>query len=348
MSRVERDLLRTTPGTGDQPLHVVVRESRGWLSRLLGWLFWLVLLASLGWNGWMYQSQRDYFARSQPPSERFHSGDRLAKDKLAIIKVTGTIMPPVTERVLESIQQAQEDDQVKGVLLAVDSPGGLVTDSHQIYHRLRELTALKPVFVSMGSLAASGGYYISMGAGPEARIFAEPTTWTGSIGVIIPHYEVAALAGQLGIEAAPLKTGEFKDALSPFRKMTDRDREVWEKILDQSFQQFLEVIDLNRSKLDRDQVRTLATGQIYTAKDALENGLVDELGYEDDALDALRKQLGLAQARVVTYEHRPGLLSVALRFVKPAEPVSPWQSLVDSAIPRAMFLSSWPALPRAE
>ncbi|MFN9373505.1 MAG: hypothetical protein ACK6D3_16615 [Planctomycetaceae bacterium] len=132
MSRVERDLLRTTPGTGDQPLHVVVRESRGWLSRLLGWLFWLVLLASLGWNGWMYQSQRDYFARSQPPSERFHSGDRLAKEKLAIIKVTGTIMPPVTERVLESIQQAKEDDQVKGVLLAVDSPGGLVTDSHQI------------------------------------------------------------------------------------------------------------------------------------------------------------------------------------------------------------------------
>jgi protease-4 len=187
-----------------------------------------------------------------------------------------------------------------------------------------------------------------MGAGPEARIFAEPTTWTGSIGVIIPHYEVAGLAGQLGIEAAPLKTGEFKDALSPFRKMTERDREVWEKILDQSFQQFLEVIDLNRSRLDRDQVRTLATGQIYTAKDALENGLVDEMGYEEDALDALRKQLGLTRARVVTYEHRPGLLSVALRFVKATEPVSPWQSLVDSAIPRAMYLSSWPALPRAE
>lgn len=348
MSRVERDLLRTTPGTDDQPLHVVVRESRGWVSRLLGWLFWLLLLISLGWNGWMYQSQRDYFARGEPPSERFHSGDRLAPEKLAIIKVTGTIMTPVTERVLESIQHAKEDDRVKGVLLAVDSPGGLVSDSHQIYHRLRELTALKPVFVSMGSLAASGGYYISMGAGPEARIFAEPTTWTGSIGVIIPHYEVAGLAGQLGIEAAPLKTGEFKDALSPFRKMTERDREVWEKILDQSFQQFLEVIDINRSQLDRDQVRALATGQIYTAKDALENGLVDEMGYEEDALDALRKQLGLTRARVITYEHRPGLLSVALRFVQPAEPVSPWQSLVDSAIPRAMYLSSWPALPRAE
>lgn len=348
MSRVERELLGAAPGTGEQPLHVVVRQERGLLTRLVGWLFWLALLASLAGNAWMYQSQRDYFARSDPPSERFHSGDRLARDKLAIIRVTGTIMPPVTDRVLESIRQAKEDDQVKGVLLAVDSPGGLVTDSHQIYHRLRELTALKPVFVSMGSLAASGGYYVSMGAGPEAKIFAEPTTWTGSIGVIIPHYEVAGLAGQLGVEAIPLKTGEFKDALSPFRKMTDRDREVWGNILDQSFQQFLEVIDLNRSGLDRDQVRALATGQIYTAKDALQNGLVDALGYEEDALDALRRQLGLAQARVVTYEHRPGLLSVALRFVKPAEPVSPWQALLDSAMPRALYLASWPALPRVE
>jgi len=348
MSRVERDLMGAASGTGTQPLHVVVRQERGLFSRLLGWLFWLVLLGSLAVNAWMYQSQRDYFASSDPPSERFHSGEKLAREKLAIIRITGTIMPPVTDRVLESIRQAKEDDLVKGVLLAVDSPGGLVTDSHQIYHRLRELTALKPVFVSMGSLAASGGYYVSMGAGPEAKIFAEPTTWTGSIGVIIPHYEVAGLAGQLGIEAAPLKTGEFKDALSPFRKMTDRDREVWEKILDQSFQQFLEVIDVNRAGLDREQVRALATGQIYTAKDALENGLVDSLGYEEDALDALRKQLGLTQARVVTYEHRPGLLSVALRFVQPTQPVSPWQSLMDSALPRAMYLASWPALPRAE
>ena len=348
MSRIERELLAGGRGTDEQPIHVLVQERRGIVARFLGWLFWLMLLASLGWNFWMYQGYRDYFARSDPPSERFHSGDRTSRDKIAIIRVEGTIMPPVTGRVLESIRQAKEDDQVKGVLLVVDSPGGLVTDSHQIYHRLRELTAFKPVYVSMGSLAASGGYYISMGAGPEAKIFAEPTTWTGSIGVIIPHYEVAGLAGQLGIEAAPLKTGEFKDALSPFRKMTERDREVWEKILDQSFQQFLEVIDLNRSGLDREQVRALATGQIYTAKDALENGLVDALGYEEDALDALRKQLGLTQARVVTYEHRPGLLSVALRFVKPAEPVSPWQSLVDSALPRAMYLSSWPALPRAE
>src|SRR5207248_4028218 len=106
------------------------------------------------------------------------------------------------------IKKAKEDANVKGVLLAVDSPGGTVTDSHKIYHQLKELSEKKPVFVSMGSLAASGGYFVAMGAGTQAKIYAEPTTWTGSIGVIIPHYEVTELAEKAGIKALPLKTGE--------------------------------------------------------------------------------------------------------------------------------------------
>jgi protease-4 len=178
-----------------------------------------------------------------------------------------------------------------------------------------------------------------MGAGPESRIFAEPTTWTGSIGVIIPHYEVVGLAEKLGVEAAPLKTGEFKDALSPFRPMTDRDKEVWGNILNQAFEQFVEVIDQGRPKLDAEQVRALATGQIYTAKDARENGLVDELGYEEDALDALQKKTGLADPKVIEYES-PSPVWTWLIGLSPRPAASPWPLGWEGGTPRALYLFS--------
>lgn len=329
-------------GSKNQPLHVIITQPApsafGWFRSAL---VPVALLASLGANIWMFDQYQQYFADRNGPSESYHSGDKLARDKLAIIKVTGTIMPPFSGRVLAAIKKAKDDDRVKGILLSVDSPGGLVTDSHQIYHKLRELSVLKPVVVSMGSMAASGGYYVSMGAGPEARIFAEPTTWTGSIGVIIPHYEVTGLASQLGVEAAPLKTGEFKDALSPFRPMTDRDREVWNAILDQSFQQFIDVIDVNRPALDREKVRQLATGQIYTASDALQNGLIDAIGYEEDALDELKKKAGLSRARVVSYSHATGVLDLLLSSAQAPDRSSQWQTLFNASVPRAMYFCSW-------
>ena len=329
-------------GTRGQPLHVVVvPPPTSGLSWFRSALLPLALVASIGANFWMYSQNREYFAAESGPAERYHSGDKYALDKFAVIQVSGTIMPPFSGRVLEAIKQAKTDDRVKGVLLAVDSPGGFVADSHQIYHRLRELSVLKPVVVSMGSLAASGGYYVAMGAGPEAKIFAEPTTWTGSIGVIIPHYEVAGLAEKLGIEASPLKTGEFKDALSPFRPMTDRDREVWNAILDQSFQQFLDVIHDNRTGLERERVQELATGQIYTASDALRNGLIDAIGYEEDALDELKKRAGLTKARVVTYAHPTSIVDLLLGSASAAESNAGWQKLLDAGVPRAMYLASW-------
>ena len=102
-------------------------------------------------------------------------------------------------------------------LLVIDSPGGLVTDSHQIYHRLQKLQKEKPVNVQMKRMAASGGYYIAMGAGPKAKIFAEPTTWTGSIGVILPRYDFSKIAEQYGVASDPIKTGPYKDSLNPLR-----------------------------------------------------------------------------------------------------------------------------------
>ncbi|MBM4075713.1 MAG: S49 family peptidase, partial [Planctomycetes bacterium] len=184
------------------------------------WRSWAVrmLMAALGFsimlNFGFYSAYQEYFSKTEPPIERYHSGSKTSEDKVALIKAEGTIMPPFTERLIDQIKHAGKDDSVKGIVLQIDSPGGLVADSHEIYHRLKQIK--KPIYVQMKRLAASGGYYIAMGAGPEAKIYAEPTTWTGSIGVIIPRYDFSELAEKYGVRSDPLKTGEFKDALNPF------------------------------------------------------------------------------------------------------------------------------------
>ena len=325
---------------------IVVQQTGNTASRLKFWLLTTLLISSLMANLTMYVRYKDYFASDTGPDEKFHSGDRRSTDKLAIIRISGTIMPPFADRVVAAIKKAREDDSVKGVLLAVDSPGGTVTHSHLIYHRLKELADKKPIFVSMGSLAASGGYFVAMGAGSKGKIFAEPTTWTGSIGVIIPHYEVTDLAEKVGFKALPLKTGEFKDSLSPFRALTDRDKALWANILDQSFDLFVDVIDENRDTLNREQVKELATGQIYTAQDAKKNGMIDEIGFEEEAIEALKKTLSLSKARIVEYQHPYGALDLLLSSAKSNDASAQWRAIMELTVPRAMYYCSWgmPAL----
>lgn len=331
------------------PPTVIIQQPARRSNRLKVWVLMSLLVTSLLANVTMYTEYSEYFSAAEGPGEKFHSGDRVANDKLAIIRVNGMIMSPFSERIVKAIKKAKDDKQVKGVLLAVDSPGGTVTDSHKIYHALKELSAAKPVVVSMGSLAASGGYYVSMGAGAKGRIFAEPTTWTGSIGVIIPHYEVTELAEKFGVKAAPLKTGQFKDSLSPFREMTPQDKAVWDNILGQSFDLFLTVIDENRDALDLEKVRALATGQIYTAEDAKKNGLIDEIGYEEDAIAELKKTTGLSSARVVSYAHPVDFLDALLGSAKASDPSVQWRALMEMTVPRAMYLfSSGLPLPRGD
>jgi protease IV len=333
---------------GTAPQQTIVLQSppsfwRSWTMRLL--------LAALGlsvmFNFGLYGAYRDYFASTEAPLERFHSGSESSRDKIALLQVDGTIMPPFTERLLKQIERVGKDDQVKGVLLVVDSPGGLVADSHEIYHRLKQISEKKPIFVQMKRMAASGGYYIAMGAGPQGRIFAEPTTWTGSIGVIIPRYDFSKLAEKYGIGSDPLKTGEFKDALNPFRPMSDNERKLWENILDQSFQKFIGVIDENRVELDAAAVKVLATGQIFTADDAKQNKLIDEIGYEEDSLKALKEKLKLKEARVIKYKSQQTLVEQLLASTAQAKPsIDPWRALIDASVPRALYLCSWwPALP---
>jgi protease IV len=326
------------------PTVIVQTHSGGWRS----WALRLAVVAlgcSLLANLSMFAAYRDYFAKTDAPLERYHSGDKFASDKIAVLTMKGTISYPFTERLIKQIKHAAETDSIKGVLLVVDSPGGFVADSHQIYHELQKLVKKKPVYVQMKRIAASGGYYIAMGAGTEGRIFAEPTTWTGSIGVIIPRYDLTKLAEKFGVDSDPLKTGEFKDALSPFRPLSDSERALWENILDQSYQMFVGVIAENRENLDKDQVKALATGQIYTASDAVENGLVDEIGFEEDALETLKTKLNLSKVRVVSFEHQATLMDLVLGTAK-AEPTHPWRTLLEASVPQGLYYCSWlPPLP---
>ncbi|MES2793599.1 MAG: signal peptide peptidase SppA [Planctomycetota bacterium] len=318
------------------------------LRRLLRWGVVLVLLVSLVANG-VFWATSSLFSSQSGPIERFHAGTRKSKDKLAIIEVSGTIMPPFTNRILRSIKHALEDQQVKGVLLQVDSPGGFVSDSHQIYHRLKELAEKKPIVVSMQSLAASGGYYVAMGAGEKGKIFAEPTTWTGSIGVIIPRYEFLGLKEKLGIDSKPLKTGEFKDALSPFHPLSENEKAVWDNILQQAFDRFINVIDENRSALTRENVKKLATGQIYTADDALKFGLIDAIGFEEDALKELTSMAKVTNPQIVKYDFQSGFVDLLMGSQARLDPAVQWRDLLEATVPRAMFYCSWaPAIPHRE
>ena len=316
----------------------LVKQGRWW-TRLLFVLFVLSALLNLI----LLVSSSAMVGGSASGNEVFVSGDKTSSDKIAIIEISGTIMPPFTARTLKTIDTLIADDNVKGVLLAIDSPGGFVADSHQIYARLLKLRQKKPIFVSMGRIAASGGYYVAMGAGPDGKIFAEPTTWTGSIGVIIPRYDVSKLANDYGVKSEPLVTGEFKDSLSPFREMTPAEEDLWKGIMADSFDRFKGVIDEGRGNLTLEQIAPLATGRIFTANQAVTAGLVDQIGFEEDAIEALKTHLKLTSVRVVRHQQPPTLLDTLLGAQAQAKPIDPLQQLLDASTPRAMYFCGWQA-----
>ncbi|QDT34554.1 signal peptide peptidase SppA [Thalassoglobus polymorphus] len=308
--------------------------------RLLLMFLLFALAFSLMLNLGLLASVGDLTSDTNTPNEKFHSGDTLADAKIARIEANFMIMNPYTNRIIKAIKKATKDDAVKGVLLVIDSPGGLVSDSHEIYHQIKKLSEKKPVFVQMKGIAASGGYYIAMGAGPDAPVYVEPTTWTGSIGVIVPRYNVTELADKIGVKADSLATGPLKDTLNPLKEMSAREREVWDAIIQDSFDRFLSVIAENRSNLSLEQVRELATGQVYTANQAIKNGLADEISFEEDSLTKLQEKLGLKTAKVIDYTYplsfTESLLSVTAR--QPEINIDPFSKILEASTPRAMYL----------
>jgi len=199
-----------------------------------------------------------------------------------------------------------DNSSVKAILLRVDTPGGGVAASQEIYEEVKSIRdSGKPVVVSMGSLAASGGYYVSCGA---TRIVANPGTITGSIGVIamFPNYE--KLMGKIGLDMNVIKSGEYKDSGSPFRPMTEQDRKYFQGVVDDSYQQFLDVVSKER-KLDIDKLKRFADGRVFTGQQALKLGLVDTLGSFEDAVSIAAKLGGISGKPVVVEERRMRSLS---------------------------------------
>ncbi len=204
-------------------------------------------------------------------------------------------------RMSAELDKASDDDRVKAVVLHVDSPGGGVTASDDIYAELKRFRREQqvPIVAALGDVAASGGYYVACAAD---TIVAHPTTVTGSIGVILTSLNVEGLLGKIGVKNATYKAGAHKDILSPFRGATPEEQKIVQGILDALHARFVQIVRESRPKLDTRRLPELTDGRIFTADQALAAGLVDQVGSLRDALDTARQAAGLpADARVVSY-----------------------------------------------
>jgi protease-4 len=311
-------------------------------------------------------------------SERYHSGKKSATDKIAIVRLEGVIMEGLNGFTERQIDEAAEDGQVKAVVLRINSPGGSVTESDELHRRLTRLrdgvaekgTAAKPLVVSMAGMAASGGYYVAM---PAQSVYAEPTTMTGSIGVFGSFPEVTGLSDKIGVDMTIVKRGAVKASGNPFRKMTDEEYAVWDDMIGHAYDRFLDVVKhgrgdnlkapLTANVISEDRevtfypkdpktqeptvqkkkvhyTRQLADGGVWTSDEALKFGLIDEIGYLDDAVKHASDLAKLGDDwKAVTYEH-PSLLMRLLEEgeIRQPAPLDP-AKLAEAATPRLWYLA---------
>ncbi|MFQ5586656.1 MAG: signal peptide peptidase SppA [Thermodesulfobacteriota bacterium] len=235
------------------------------------------------------------------------------RDKVLLIDISGMISgkkrttamglgerPSLVEQVKEELEKAEKDRAVRAVVLRINSHGGTVTASDIIHHEIKEYKERTKVVVvaEMLDVAASGGYYIATAAD---RIVAHPTTVTGSIGVVAFKLNAQGLMEKVGLEDETIKSGDKKDIGSPLRAVTPEERDILQGVIDSMYERFLDVVVEGREEIEREKLREIADGRIYTARQALDLKLIDEIGYLDDAIDAAKREAGIEEARVVTY-----------------------------------------------
>jgi protease-4 len=237
----------------------------------------------------------------------------LTRDKVAVLDLSGIISSEMAgafsrykctpEAIRSMLDLMREDTHIRAVLLKIDSPGGEVTATDMIFREIRsyqEETSV-PVYASMMGLSCSGGYYLSCVAD---RIYAHPTTITGSIGVIARFPNFRGLADKVGYDEEIVKSGSMKAMGHPLLTMGAEERAVFQGTIDDMYRRFITIVRDARPRLETlDAVRPIADGRIYTADQAVANGLVDEIGYLADALDGLKKAAGVSKAHVVTYSY---------------------------------------------
>ncbi len=214
--------------------------------------------------------------------------------RYGLVQVDGAIMDPAP--VVEFLHTLRTNEDVLGVVVRVNSPGGVVGPSQEIHDAVRKTAQVKPVVVSMGAVAASGGYYVAC---PADEIFANPGTLTGSIGVIITLSTWKELLSDIGVSISAVTSGDLKDAGSPYKELSPKERAYFQQLVNDMNEQFVEAVAEGRDMPLAD-VRALATGQVYTGRMALEKGLVDQLGGLEDAKDRLRELTGGGDLQYVT------------------------------------------------
>ncbi len=235
-------------------------------------------------------------------------------EKVALVRVEGPII--TAREAIEEIRKYRKDHTVKAVVLRVDSPGGAVAPSQEIYTEVKRLKETKPVVVSMGTVAASGGYYISA---PATRIYANPGTVTGSIGVIMEIPNIKGLMDKMGVKTEVIKSGKHKDLASVFRGIGEEERRILQGVLDDVHQQFINAVAEGR-QMPYERVRELADGRVFTGRQAKEVGLVDELGNIQDAIMEAARLGGIeGEPEVVTREEKLGVLDLLLNSRIPEE-----------------------------
>ncbi|UCH36464.1 MAG: signal peptide peptidase SppA [Armatimonadota bacterium] len=254
---------------------------------------------------------------------------RMPGGNVALIRIEGAItagafgggpfgQQAASERIVEQLQGAAEDKAIKAIVLRINSPGGSAAGSQEMYHEIQRICdqRRKPVFVSMGDVAASGGYYVASAAD---RIFADPGTITGSIGVISASLELSGLFDKIGIQPEVLKKGKFKDMGSGFRPMNADERQIFEQLLNDIYRQFVTAVAAGR-EMDKQEVLKLADGRVYTGEQAKELKLVDELGGLRETVRAAARKAGIpGKPKVVEYRKRT-LMDVLFAEVRVPQP----------------------------
>ena len=305
-------------------------------------------------------------------------GPRRAADKVAVVRADGPLVEGLDRHILRQIRTAARDPQVKAVVVRIDSPGGTIGSSEDIHRELTRLRAgqhprypdvtPKPLVASMGAIAASGGYYIAM---PAEKVFAEKTTLTGSIGVYAALPNVSELANKNGVRMELIKAGGIKGSGSPFHALTPAERQPWQDMVDQAYDQFLDVVAKGRPMLTKERLRGepvirkeavlhdekgnpkkdkgepvkfhverfRADGGTFTAAEAKQFQLIDDLGLLEDAVAAAAQSAGLSDYRVVTYEPPPSLLGTLLGVRENPAAAPDLSQLANGMTPRIWYLA---------
>ena len=328
--------------------NTVLARPHSW-DRWRGRLAWIITGISVVVAAVALGANAEYFQTNPKVIEQYHSLTELASNKIAIIEIRGAIMGG-EGFARHQLDQVKADENVRAIVLRIDSPGGTVSGSDELHYRLEKLAAERnlPVVVSMGSIAASGGYYVAMAnGGQEDTIFAEPSTITGSIGVIIPHFDFSQLLKRFDVTDDSITSGPLKEMLSVTKtrspELAKKERGIVQDLVDEMFTRFKDIVRKGRPKLDDETIEAVTTGQVFTANQAVTFGLIDKIGFLEDAIAraVVLADLQEESVRVIQYKKPQGLFDDLLGSASQARSINSLEMLVEWTTPRAWYLCSW-------